>query len=109
MSNYRRAFIPSGCRFFTVNLLERRQTLLVGHVAALREALAATRASHGFTIDAIRRPARSSARDLETAVRRLRFFHTLAADQDAVRQGAAETGAAQRRFASRATRAASGS
>ena len=24
MSNYRRAFVPGGCWFFTVNLLERR-------------------------------------------------------------------------------------
>jgi len=26
MPNYRRAFVPGGCWFFTVNLLERRQT-----------------------------------------------------------------------------------
>jgi putative transposase len=25
MPNYRRAFVPGGCWFFTVNLLERRQ------------------------------------------------------------------------------------
>jgi antitoxin HicB len=36
--NYRRAFIPGGCFFFTVNLLERRQTLLVDEIAVLREA-----------------------------------------------------------------------
>jgi putative transposase len=53
MSNYRRAFVPGGCWFFTVNLLERRQTLLVDHIATLREAVAATRASHDFAIDAI--------------------------------------------------------
>jgi putative transposase len=28
MPNYRRALIPGGCFFFTVNLLERQQTLL---------------------------------------------------------------------------------
>jgi putative transposase len=30
MPNYRRAFVPGGCWFFTVNLLERRRTLLAG-------------------------------------------------------------------------------
>ena len=52
MPNYRRAIVPGGCFFFTVNLLERRQTLLVDHIAALREAVAATRRNHPFTIDA---------------------------------------------------------
>jgi putative transposase len=52
MPNYRRAFVPGGCWFFTVNLLERHQTLLVDHIAELREAVAATRQSHPFTIDA---------------------------------------------------------
>jgi putative transposase len=52
MSNYRRAFVPGGCWFFTVNLLDRRQSLLVEHVATLREAVAATRQSRAFTIDA---------------------------------------------------------
>jgi putative transposase len=28
MPNYRRAFVPGGCWFFTVNLLERRTTTL---------------------------------------------------------------------------------
>jgi REP-associated tyrosine transposase len=41
-----------GCWFFTVNLLERRKTLLVDHIAALREAVAITRANHPFAIDA---------------------------------------------------------
>jgi putative transposase len=52
MPNYRRAFVPGGCFFFTVNLLERRRTLLVDHIATLREAVAATRRSYPFTIDA---------------------------------------------------------
>src|SRR6266700_6533499 len=52
MSNYRRAFVPGGCWFFTVNLLERQQTLLVDHIATLREAVATTRQSHAFTIGA---------------------------------------------------------
>jgi putative transposase len=52
MPNYRRAFVPGGCWFFTVNLLERRQALLVDHVDVLREAIAATRESHPFSMDA---------------------------------------------------------
>jgi putative transposase len=52
MPNYRRAFIPGGCWFFTVNLLERRQTLLVDHIATLREAVAKTRQSRPCAIDA---------------------------------------------------------
>ena len=52
MPNYRRAFVPGGCWFFTVNLLDRRQTLLVDHVVALREAVAATRQRYSFAIDA---------------------------------------------------------
>jgi putative transposase len=52
MSNYRRAFVPGGCWFFTVNLLNRRQSLLVDHIATLRDAIAATGRSHAFTIEA---------------------------------------------------------
>ncbi|MBR0694654.1 REP-associated tyrosine transposase [Bradyrhizobium lablabi] len=52
MPNYRRAFVPGGCWFFTVNLLNRRQTLLVDHIAALREAIATTRQNYSFAIDA---------------------------------------------------------
>jgi putative transposase len=53
MPNYRRAFVPGGCWFFTVNLLERRKSLLVDHVDALREAVDATRKDHPFVIDAV--------------------------------------------------------
>jgi putative transposase len=52
MPNYRRAFVPGGCWFFTVNLLDRRRTLLVDHIDILREAVAATRQSRAFAIDA---------------------------------------------------------
>jgi putative transposase len=52
MPNYRRAFVPGGCWFFTVNLLDRRRTLLVDHITALREAVAATREKYDFTIHA---------------------------------------------------------
>jgi putative transposase len=53
MPNYRRAFVPGGCWFFTVNLLERRKTLLVDRVDTLRKAVDATRKDHPFTIDAV--------------------------------------------------------
>jgi putative transposase len=52
MPNYRCAFVPGGCWFFTVNLLDRRQTLLVDQIELLRGAVAATRQSLAFTIDA---------------------------------------------------------
>jgi putative transposase len=43
---------PGGWWVFTVNQLERRKSLLVDHIAALREAVAATREAHPFTIAA---------------------------------------------------------
>ena len=52
MPNYRRAFVPGGCWFFTVNLLERRETMLVDHIVYLREAVGRTRQGLPFTIDA---------------------------------------------------------
>ena len=52
MPSYRRAIIPGGCFFFTVNLPERRQTLLVDQIASLREAAVTTRRSHPFMTDA---------------------------------------------------------
>jgi putative transposase len=52
MSDYRRAFVPGGCWFFTVNLLDRRKALLTDQIEVLREAVAATRRSYPFTINA---------------------------------------------------------
>jgi putative transposase len=52
MPNYRRVFIPGGCWFFTVNLLERRQSLLVDRIDALRDAVERTRRDRPFAIDA---------------------------------------------------------
>lgn len=52
MPNYRRAFVPGGCWFFTVNLLERRNTLLTDRIDALREAIQRTRWKLPFEIDA---------------------------------------------------------
>jgi putative transposase len=53
MPNYRRAFVPGGCWFFTVNLLDRRRSLLTENIAALREAMRIVKARHPFTIDAM--------------------------------------------------------
>jgi putative transposase len=53
MPNYRRAFVAGGCWFFTVNLLDRRSTLLVEEIQALREAVRVTRNRYPFHIDAI--------------------------------------------------------
>lgn len=53
MPNYRRAFIPGGTWFFTVNLLERKNNdLLVREIALLRETVRAVRKRHPFQIDA---------------------------------------------------------
>jgi len=53
MPNYRRAFVPGGCSFFTVNLLERRETLLVEHIDALRNGMERKRKRYPFVIDAV--------------------------------------------------------
>jgi putative transposase len=52
MPSYRRAYVPGGSWFFTVNLLERRQTLLVENIESLRRAVATTRQKLPFAIDA---------------------------------------------------------
>jgi hypothetical protein len=36
MPNYRRAFVPGGCWFFTANLLDRRSGLLIAEIATWR-------------------------------------------------------------------------
>jgi len=53
MPNYRRAFVPGGCWFFTVNLLDRRKALLVDHIDALRDAVEKTRRRYPFIIDPV--------------------------------------------------------
>ena len=50
MSNYRRARVPGGTYFFTVNLLERRCRLLVEHVDLLHAAFRATQAARPFIL-----------------------------------------------------------
>ena len=50
MPDYRRHRVPGGTCFFTVNLLERRNTLLVNQVDALRDAVRKVRAARPFHI-----------------------------------------------------------
>lgn len=53
MSRYRRVWVPGGTYFFTVNLLERRRTLLFDRVDDLRHAFRAARLARPFVIEAI--------------------------------------------------------
>jgi putative transposase len=53
MPNYRGAFVPNGCWFSTHNLYDRRQTLLVDHVDALRGAFEETQKKYPFEITTI--------------------------------------------------------
>jgi len=53
MSHYLRYRVPGGCYFFTVNLLERDQSLLTEHIDALRHAFRTVKQRRAFHIDAI--------------------------------------------------------
>jgi len=53
MTDYRRNFIARGSFFFTVNLAERRLSLLTSHIDEFRNAIRETRECHPFIIDAI--------------------------------------------------------
>ncbi|MDR2220240.1 MAG: transposase [Methylobacillus sp.] len=53
MTSYRRNFIPGGSFFFTVNLDDRKRSLLIDHLDVLRAAFRQTRERHLFAIDAI--------------------------------------------------------
>ena len=53
MTAYRRNFISGGSFFFTVNLADRRLSLLTTHIDILRAAFRETHKRHPFTIDAI--------------------------------------------------------
>ena len=50
---YRRADVAGGTYFFTVNLAERKRTLLVDHVDVLRAVMKKVKATHPFHIDAM--------------------------------------------------------
>ena len=53
MSNYRRPATPGGTYFFTVNLKNREQSLLIQQVAALRSAFHTAQRARPFSIVAI--------------------------------------------------------
>jgi REP-associated tyrosine transposase len=53
MVQYRRNFVGGGTYFFTVTLADRRSTLLVDHVGALRAAFCQARLERPFVVDAI--------------------------------------------------------
>ncbi|MBR0757797.1 transposase [Bradyrhizobium jicamae] len=53
MVRYRRNFAPAGTFFFTVTLNDRRSSVLVDHVAALRTAFRTAREKKHFTVEAI--------------------------------------------------------
>lgn len=53
MMQYRRADIAGGTYFFTVNLLERKRSLLVDHIDLLRNVIGNVKYRHPFHIDAM--------------------------------------------------------
>jgi putative transposase len=67
MPNYRRAFTPGGCWFFTVNLLDRRRRLLTDHIDALRAATRLTQTRHPIHHRRHGGAARSHPRGLDAA------------------------------------------
>ncbi|NOR81782.1 MAG: transposase [Methyloprofundus sp.] len=52
MPNYRRYHIPGACYFFTINLQDRNQSLLVNQIDLLRESVKIVKQKHPFHIDA---------------------------------------------------------
>jgi putative transposase len=52
MPNYRRARVPGGCWFFTVNLHDRRSSMLTDRIETLREATRWTQEHYPLHIDA---------------------------------------------------------
>jgi hypothetical protein len=50
---YRRADVPDGTYFFIINLEERKRTLLVDHIDALRTVTRMMKTRHPFRIDAM--------------------------------------------------------
>ncbi len=51
--HYRRARIKGGTYFFTLNLAERKKTLLIDHIDNLRECLNTVKQRHPFKLDAM--------------------------------------------------------
>lgn len=53
MTEYRRYRVKGGCYFFTVNLAERKRSLLTEKIELLRESFRTVKDRHPFNIDAI--------------------------------------------------------
>jgi putative transposase len=53
MVKYRRNFLPGGTFFFTVTLVDRRSSVLVDHIAALRDAFRVASRQRPFSVEAI--------------------------------------------------------
>ena len=111
MPNYRRAFVPGGCWFFTVNLLDRRSRLLIEEIDVLRAAVQWSRARYPFTIDAwvvlpdhlhavLSLPEADANFSIRWRMIKSRFVRSIPADEhlDAVRVARAERAIWQRRF-----------
>jgi len=111
MPNYRRAFVPGGCWFFTHNLLDRRRTLLVDHIDALRRAFAETQKKYPFQIASIvvlpdhlhavwKLPPDDADFSLRWRLIKMRFPKSLPMDEplSPVRMARGERGIWQRRF-----------
>lgn len=50
---YRRAYLPGGTYFFTVNLLERNKSLLTDNIELLKQSMRQVKRTHPFRIDAL--------------------------------------------------------
>jgi putative transposase len=111
MPNYRRALVAGGCWFFTVNLLGRRSRMLTDEIAALREAVRATRSRYPFHVDAMvvlpdhlhavwTLPPGDADFSMRWRLIKARFAKTLPQQErlDAVHRARGERGIWQRRF-----------
>ena len=110
MPNYRRIFVPGGDYFFTVNLLDRQQTLLIDRIDLLRSAYGYVQSHHPFETVAIcilpehlhciwRLPPEDAAYSMRWRVLKSRFSKSLSRVAD-TRPGRrkGERGIRQRRF-----------
>lgn len=110
MPNYRRRFAPGGDFFFTVNLLDRRQSLLTENIRALRAAYGYVQKRHPFETVAIcilpdhlhcvwRMPPEDSDYPMRWRLLKSRFTKALSRSADS-RKGRreGERGVWQRRF-----------
>lgn len=94
MPNYRRAWCPGGTYFFTVNLLERRKSLLTEHIDLLRDSVREVRRRFPFTIHGWVVLPEHLHCVIELPGRRSGFFAALAPDKIWILEGLAADRAA---------------